>query len=95
MKSYIVGQITVTNSEEYLKYQSKVANIVTEYGGKYLVRGGSPSQIEGVSHGNRFVIIEFPGKKEALLWYNSDAYQKILPYRKNNSEGDLVLVDGI
>ena len=40
-KAYIVGQINITNMEEYKKYAEKVFDIVTSFGGKYLVRGGN------------------------------------------------------
>ena len=35
-KAYIVGQINITNMEEYKKYAEKVFDIVTSFGGKYL-----------------------------------------------------------
>tara|TARA_S200000501_G_C20841754_1_gene751926 strand:+ start:1127 stop:1414 length:288 start_codon:yes stop_codon:yes gene_type:complete len=95
MKAYFIGQITIINTEGYSKYISKVPNIVAEFGGKYLVRGGNSAQIEGISHGERIVVIEFPNRIQAKAWYYSDSYQKIIFHRLNNSTGDLVLVDGI
>ena len=74
-KAYIVGQINITNMEEYKKYAEKVFDIVTSFGGKYLVRGGNVDILEG-QHGNRNVIIEFHDKSKALSFYNSEEYQK-------------------
>ena len=41
------------------------------------------------------VVIEFPDAVSAMSWKNSDTYQAILPARLNNSEGPLVICDGV
>lgn len=93
-KAYLVGQITITNPEGYALYQQQVPKTISDFGGRYLVRGGSATQIEGQSHGQRNVVLEFPSRSQAEAWYHSDVYQSILHHRKNNSTGHLVLVDG-
>ena len=93
-KTYLVGQITVTNPEAYAVYASKVPQTITAFGGKYLVRGGHATQLEGQALGERNVVIEFPNREIAEAWYNSDAYQAIIAHRTNNSTGALALVDG-
>lgn len=93
-KAYLVGNITVTNPEGYAQYQKDVPQTISDFGGRYLVRGGAATQIEGESQGGRNVVLEFPSREQAEAWYNSDAYQAILPHRKNNSTGNLILVDG-
>ena len=45
--------------------------------------------------GGDLVIIEFPDLERASAWYGSDAYQQILPLRTENSEGTVVLIDGV
>lgn len=93
-KTYLVGQITVTNPEAYAIYASQVPQTIAAFGGKYLVRGGHATQLEGQAQGERNVVIEFPSREIAEAWYNSDAYQAIIGHRTNNSTGALALVDG-
>ena len=93
-KTYLVGQITVTNPEAYAVYASQVPQTIAAFGGKYLVRGGHATQLEGQALGERNVVIEFPNREIAEAWYNSDAYQAIIAHRTNNSTGALALVDG-
>ena len=40
------------------------------------------------------IVIEFPDLDSAHAWYESPAYQEILPLRADNSRGDILLVDG-
>ncbi|WP_297727772.1 DUF1330 domain-containing protein [Limnohabitans sp. Rim8] len=93
-KAYIVGEITVHNPEAYALYGQKVPATIAQYGGKYLVRGGTSTQLEGKAQGTRRVVIEFASRAAAETWYHSPEYQAILPLRQNNSEGHLVLFDG-
>jgi len=93
-KAYIIGQITVTNPEGYAHYQKLVPKTIADFGGTYLVRGGNVTQIEGEGLQGRNVVLEFPSREMAETWYNSDDYQSIVHHRKNNSTGNLIIVDG-
>jgi uncharacterized protein (DUF1330 family) len=93
-KAYVIGQISITNPEAYALYAAQVPQTIAAFGGKYLVRGGDASQLEGQSQGNRNVVLEFPSREAAQAWYNSDAYQAIIRHRTDNATGALILVDG-
>lgn len=93
-KVYLVGQITVINPEAYAAYSAQVPQTIAAFGGKYLVRGGLATVLEGTSQGDRNVVIEFPDRKTAEDWYASDAYQAIVKHRTENSTGTLALIDG-
>jgi Domain of unknown function (DUF1330) len=49
---------------------------------------------EGTSPGH-VIIIEFPDRVHAAQWYESPAYQAILPLRTDNSVGTVLLIDGV
>jgi uncharacterized protein (DUF1330 family) len=51
-KGYIIGMVTVTNPEAYKPYMQQTGELVAEYGGSYLVRGGDKTVVEGdLTHG--------------------------------------------
>jgi uncharacterized protein (DUF1330 family) len=93
-KAYLVGQITVTNSQAYAVYSAQVPHTIKAFGGRYLVRGGHATQLEGQAQGERNVVVEFPSRAIAEAWYNSEAYQAIIHHRLNNATGTLTLIDG-
>jgi uncharacterized protein (DUF1330 family) len=93
-KAYLVGQITVTNPQAYAVYSAQVPQTIAAFGGKYLVRGGHATQLEGQPQGERNVVIEFSSREVAEAWYNSEAYQAIIQHRTDNSTGALTLVNG-
>ena len=57
-------------------------------------RGGTFQVLEG-EPAEAIVILKFPTIKDALEWYNSDAYQKALPYRKASAEVRGYLIEDV
>ena len=101
MTGYAITQIEITNAEDYKEYLSKVTDIVTKFGGEYLVRGGEFlvrggefSHVEGEWKNSRNIIIKFPSYEKALEWYNSEEYKPVRQIRLDNSVGNFIIVKG-
>ena len=93
-KAYVVALLKITDPEAMGPYMAAVEKPVTDHGGSYLVRGGALHYTEG-NPNPVAVVLEFPNSDAAIAWKSSDAYQEILPFRLDNSEGPLVICDGI
>jgi uncharacterized protein (DUF1330 family) len=94
MKAYVIVQETIKDQTMFDAYRKDVLATVTEFGGQFIVRGGNLTVVEGEWPHQRTVIIEFPSRVAAEGWYNSPAYQKLLPLRLTSSTGNFVIVDG-
>lgn len=94
MTAYLIARINVTDLDDYKTYAGQTVALAEKAGGRFLVKGGMQTQVEGNSP-DRHVIIEFPDHQAALDWYNSDAYQRILPIAVSSSQRDIVIVDGV
>ncbi len=95
MATYVLAQLDVHNPEGFEAYREKVAPLIEAFGGRYLVRGGEITPLEGKLSAPRLVIIEFEDRAAAERWYHSKEYQNILPLRLNNAHGTAVIVDGL
>ncbi|GLZ05014.1 hypothetical protein Acsp03_24800 [Actinomadura sp. NBRC 104412] len=80
--------------ENVFTYMERIQDTLDPYGGRFLVHGTAPEQIEGRTEGT-YVLIEFPDMDTARAWYASDAYQEILPMRTDHIEGTAVLLQGV
>ena len=94
MKAYSIVQLEVTDPVPYEAYRKDVLPTITAFGGRFLVRGGKVTTLEGDWPFPRTVVIEFPSREAAEGWYHSPAYQKILPLRLKASRGNFIIVDG-
>ena len=95
-KGYIIAELRdIARNDEFADYRDKVLDTVTAYGGRFLVRGGHPAVVEGGGKADVAVILEFDSPERAMEWYNSPAYQAILPSRLRNSTGRLICAAGV
>lgn len=95
MKAYVVVQETINDQITFDNYRKDVPATLEEFGGRFIVRGGELSICEGEWKHPRLVVLEFPSRAAAESWYNSPAYQKLVPLRLKSAAGNLVIVDGV
>ena len=95
MSGYMVGNITVTNPQLFAEYGKLVPETVAQFGGTYVVRGGTPEKIEGNYEPVRIVILQFESVAKAREWYDSDVYAPLKEMRMKASTGDLYFVEGV
>ena len=81
MVAYWVARAKINDPLEYKKYTDLVQDIIAEYGGKVLARGGDYETLEGTKPFERFVIIEFPSMQAASNCHASNAYQNARKFR--------------
>lgn len=98
-KGYIIAEVRITNPAAYAEYQTLATAIVAQYGGQFIVRGGSREQREGIdaAHNDewRTMIIEFPSLEQARAWYDSPEFTEAKKIRIANSIGRLFVVEGV
>ena len=63
-------------------------------GGRFIVHGGTVTEVEGIWPGT-VIILVFPDREHVTAWYESPAYQAILPLRTENGVSDVIVVDGV
>ena len=80
--------------EAIFEYLERIDETLAPYGGRFLVHGGELSPAEGEWDGD-IVIIEFPDAEAARAWYESPAYQAILPLRTEHSQSIACMVEGV
>ena len=95
MPAYAVAHLReVAMGSPIVEYLQRIDATLEPFAGRFLVHGGEVEVLEGAWPGH-LIIIEFPDRERARAWYESSAYQEILPLRTNNSQGDVVFADGV
>jgi uncharacterized protein (DUF1330 family) len=95
MRAYMIFQERFHDRELFEDYRRQVLTTLEPHHGRFLVRGGDCTILEGGWPYERTVILEFPSRPQAEAWYNSNAYQAILPIRLRSLDSNAVLVDGV
>ncbi|MFJ9412824.1 DUF1330 domain-containing protein [Streptomyces sp. NPDC101227] len=76
------------------RYIEGIQVTMDPFGGRFRVHNAQVEVREGEWPGF-VVVIEFPDIEAARAWYDSPAYQELLPLRTRHIAGDLVLVPGV
>tara|TARA_B110000438_G_C15208253_1_gene391774 strand:- start:175 stop:471 length:297 start_codon:yes stop_codon:yes gene_type:complete len=94
MKVYWIALYKRIDNQQNIKnYGEKVIEIIKNYGGIPLVRGGKFKTLEGETY-LRTVIWEFPSHEQALKCYNSKEYQDGWSLAKDTTDRNLQIIEG-
>ncbi|MFI9045337.1 DUF1330 domain-containing protein [Streptomyces sp. NPDC053427] len=95
MTAYAIAHLrSVVPHPDIPRYMEEIQATMDPFGGRFRVHNAKVEVKEG-SWPGFVVVIEFPDFDAASAWYDSPAYQEILPLRTRHIEGDLVLVPGV
>lgn len=95
MAVYIVSLIDITDPEGMRQYQKDYPPLVETFGGRFRVRGGAVTALEGNWNHDRMVVMEFPDRETALAWYHSPEYHPFIAARQRCGRATLLMVDGV
>ena len=95
MSAYLIADIEVTDAAGFEEYRSKVAVTIAAHGGRYLVRGGAMTLLEGDWQPKRCMVLEFPSATQLKAWYASPEYTPLIAIRQRTTKSKLVMVEGL
>ena len=95
MAAYFIADIDVTDPALFEAYRPIAAASIAKHGGKYLVRGGAVTPLEGGWSPKRLVVLEFPSVEQAKAWYHSADYAEGLKMRAKATVSRVLLVEGM
>ena len=94
MPAYVLVDITIDDPKTYERYKTLAPPSIAKYGGRYVVRGGSTTPLEGTWAPERLVILEFKDADTARRWWSSPEYADAKALRQSCSRAKMLLVDG-
>ena len=95
MSAYVIADVEVLDPALYETYRQQVPATIAAFGGRYLVRGGALTVLEGSWSPKRCVILEFPSMAQLTAWYDSPAYVPLRAIRERSTKSNLVMVEGL
>ena len=95
MAAYVIGDVReVRDLEALLEYRRRNTDAVARNGGRFLVRGGDVTLLDGEWPTQRIVLIEFPDAAAARAWWESEEYAPLKAMRREASDTNIILDEG-
>jgi uncharacterized protein (DUF1330 family) len=96
MPAYVISEVDdVRDPAAFEAYRAIAAKTIAQYGGRYVVRGGSANLIEGSPPPKTIIVVEFPAMERLREWYASPEYAEALKVRQTAFDRRLVFVEGV
>jgi uncharacterized protein (DUF1330 family) len=94
MTAYAIVRVAVHDPEQYEQYKALTPAAVAAFGGKFVVRGGEATVIEGPEEHRRIVVVEFSDAQTAADCFASDLYQEAKSKRIGAADMEMIIVEG-
>lgn len=101
-KIFVVLDITVHDTAMYEQYRVKVEDVISKFGGKYLVRSGGMAfdkdpdrrvvPIEGNWNPDRLIIVEWDSIEQLQRFSTSEEYKAVAKLRENSASTKSIMV---
>ena len=88
--AYVIGHITVKDPEKWAEYRRQVPATLAPWGAELVFRGRTVAVLSGDHAFTDTVVLRFPDTAAIRNWYDSAAYQALIPLRQQAA--DMVLV---
>lgn len=93
MVVHFIARLNNIDADAMQGYQQPTAASIAAFGGRYLTSSDAITTLEGKPDCQRIVMLEFPDKKHAMDWYESDLYAPLLARRKAATDSHFILVE--
>lgn len=90
MSALVIGHITVRDADQWAQYRARVPATLAPFGAELVFRGQRGRLLAGTHAHADTVVIRFPDLASVDHWYDSPAYQALLPLRQAAADIDLV-----
>ncbi|WP_433762755.1 DUF1330 domain-containing protein [Brucella anthropi] len=95
MTAYAIAQLrNVRVNQGIVDYLKAIDGTLAPFDGHFIIHGGPKDELEGLSPDD-LIVIAFPDLATARNWYASPAYQAIIEWHRQGSEGEVFLIDGV
>ena len=88
--AYVIGHITVKDAAKWAEYRARVPATLAPWQAELVFRGERLAVLGGEHRHSDTVVIRFPNAAAIDGWYNSAAYQALIPLRREAADLDLV-----
>jgi uncharacterized protein (DUF1330 family) len=95
MAAYVISELEVLDTVAIGTYRALAAKSIAQYGGRYLVRGGTAEIAEGGPPPKNMIVVEFPSMERLREWYASPEYAEALKIRQTALDRRLIFVEGV
>jgi len=91
-QAFAIGAHRMRDADAFKPYAARVADVIKDFGCRYIARGGAVTPLCGTFVPDRAVLMEFPSADDVVAFYFSESYAPLLRIRLSATEPRFVLL---
>jgi len=95
MSAFVIVEVSILDHRDYEEYKKLTPGAIAAFDGRFVVRGGQTTTLEGDWKPERIVVLEFPSVARANEWWNSETYGKAKEIRQRAARTKMIIVEGV
>jgi uncharacterized protein (DUF1330 family) len=95
MSAFVIVEVSIHDHRDYEEYKKLTPAAIAAFDGRFVVRGGQTTTLEGDWKPERIVVLEFPSVARANEWWNSETYEKAKIIRQRAANTKMIIVEGV
>lgn len=92
---YVVAEFNVKDQDAFRDYGQRVPATLSQYGGRFLVRGGKVESLKGDEPKTPVVVLAFESVEQARKWASSPEYGALVPLRDKAADARIFIIEGV
>jgi uncharacterized protein (DUF1330 family) len=93
--AYVITHSEIIDQAAFNEFSSKVPATMQAFGGKFLVRGGKVTPLDGDAP-KRVIVTAFDSTEKAQAWRNSPGWKDLMPLRAKATKPSVsYIVEGV
>ena len=93
--AYYVAEVKANDADTMKPHREKVADLIKQYGGRFIVQGGKTEAVRGAAPDGMVAIIEFKSLADAQRWRDSAEIKAVVGSASANISPRVFLVEGL
>ncbi len=90
MAAFLIAHTTIKDQDKFAAYGAATGASLKPFGGEILTRGAVAEVLYGAHDAKLVAVLKFPDQAALKGWYDSDAYQALIPNRLEAADMTLI-----
>jgi uncharacterized protein (DUF1330 family) len=95
MPAFVIVDVLIDDPLQYEAYKRLTPDTIAAFDGRFVVRGGKTTVLEGGWNPERIVVLEFPSVQRAQEWWDSELYSPAKEIRQKSARTKMIIVQGV
>jgi uncharacterized protein (DUF1330 family) len=93
--AYLIAEVQVTDPDTFKQYVAALPGTMAPYKVRTLARSNAEPLDQSTPPAGNLVVLAFNGMEDLKAWWNSSAYQAIIPLREKSAKTRIYAVQGM